>query len=179
MNTYKTPFISILFLIFFFTNLSAQDKRGYIVNIGESSPSVIINGENLLEKYKGKVIMLQFTASWCSVCIKEMPHIETEIWKKHKDNENFILIGLAKDTQKNPQKEKEIKSMIKKTGVTYPIITDFNSKIFNSFADEKAGVTRNIIIDQNGKIQFLTRLFDLNEFNQMKSKIEELLKKKD
>ena len=35
--------------------------------------------------------MLQFTASWCSVCIKEMPHIEDEIWQKHKDDENFIL----------------------------------------------------------------------------------------
>ena len=28
--------------------------------------------------------MLQFTASWCSVCIKEMPHIEKEIWKSTK-----------------------------------------------------------------------------------------------
>ena len=34
-----------------------------------------------LEKQKGKIVMLQFTASWCSVCIKEMPHIENEIWK--------------------------------------------------------------------------------------------------
>ena len=48
--------------------------------------------------------------------------------------------------------------------------------IFNLFAEKKAGVTRNVIIDQNGKIQFLTRLFDIEEFNQMKLKIEELLK---
>ena len=68
--------------------------------------------------------------------------------------------------------------MTNKTGVTYPIIRDINSTDFNLFAEKKAGVTRNIIIDQNGKIQFLTRLFDKEEFNQMKSKIEDLLNNK-
>ena len=59
----------------------AQNQRGYIVSVGEKAPifeksknSII----NELAQYKGKVIMLQFTASWCSVCIKEMPVIEKE-----------------------------------------------------------------------------------------------------
>jgi len=38
--------------------------------------------------------MLQFTASWCSVCRKEMPHIENEIWQKHKSDSNFALYGI-------------------------------------------------------------------------------------
>ena len=88
----------------------------------------------------------------------------------------FVLIGLAKDTEKRPQSNKEIDLMINKTEVTYPIFTDKKSMAFNLFAEKKAGVTRNIIIDQNGKIQFLTRLFETEEFNQMKLKIEDLLK---
>lgn len=172
-------FLLKLFLVMNFYNLFGQNNRGYIVNIGDQSPPLVIEDENLLEKYKGKIIMLQFTASWCSVCINEMPYIEREIWQKHKQNDNFILIGLAKDTEKRPQREEEIKLMIAKTGVTYPIITDYNSQLFNLFAEKKAGVTRNIIIDQDGEIVFLTRLFEYEEFNEMTKKIDELLKNKD
>ena len=50
-----------------------------------------------------------------------------------------------------------------------------NSKIFNLFAENKAGVTRNVIIDKKGNIAFLTRLFERNEFNEMKNKINNLL----
>ena len=87
-------------------------------------------------------------------------------------------MGLAKDTDKQNQRAEEIQLMIDRTKVTYPIITDFNSEIFNLFAEEKAGVTRNVIIDKNGNIAFLTRLFEKDEFNEMKDVIDELLKKK-
>ena len=133
------------------------------------------NLKNFIDDNKGKVIMLQFTASWCSVCIKEMPYIEEEIWQVHKENEDFVLLALAKDTERFPQRDKEITQMIEKTKITYPVISDKNSKIFNLFAEKKAGVTRNIIIDKEGNIAFLTRLFEKNEFNEMKKKIKNLL----
>ena len=162
--------------------MAAQDNREYIVEVGQKAPNFKVKiTENEffdLQQNKGKVIMLQFTASWCSVCIKEMPFIEKEIWKKHQNNDDFILIGLAKDTEKQNQRTEEIKLMINRTKVTYPIITDFNSEIFNLFAEKKAGVTRNVIIDKNGNIAFLTRLFEKDEFNEMKDVIDELLKKK-
>ena len=107
-----------------------------------------------------------------------MPFIEKEIWQKHKKNDDFILIALTKDSDTRPQRKKEIKLLIDKTGVTYPIKTDFNSEIFQLFAEKKAGVTRNIIINQKGEIEFLTRLFDHDEFNEMKMVIDRLLKKK-
>lgn len=168
----------ILFFFLFLPlfNLS-QDKRGYIVEVGDKAPTFFIDGKDFIEENKGKVIMLQFTASWCSVCIKEMPYIEEEIWQIHKKNQDFLLLGLAKDTEQYPQRKKEISQMVEKTRVTYPIVSDKNSKIFNLFADNKAGVTRNIIIDKEGKIAFLTRLFEKDEFNEMKKEIKKLLKK--
>jgi thiol-disulfide isomerase/thioredoxin len=171
-----------VFLFFFIGILSVfsqENNRGYIVNVGEKAPIIeILKESHFFVKKENPVIMLKFTASWCSVCMKEMPVIEKEIWEKHKDNPNFILIALAKDTEKRPQREKEIKLMREKTGATFPIITDYNSKIFELFAEEKAGVTRSIIIDQNGEIAFLTRLFDHDEFNGMKTVIDKLLNKK-
>ena len=170
----------MLFIFLFICSLSlfSQENRGYIINVGDKAPSFQLNDNiSFIEKNKGKVIMLQFTASWCSVCIKEMPFIEKEIWQKHKQNDDFVLIALTKDSDLRPQREKEIKLMREKTGATFPIITDYNSEIFELFAEEKAGVTRSILIDQNGEIAFLTRLFDHDEFNNMKTMIRKLLKK--
>ena len=164
-----------IFLFLLTLIVLSQDNRGYIVNIGDKSPEFSLNGKNFLEQNKGKVIMLQFTASWCSVCIREMPYIENEIWLEHKENEDFVLIALAKDTEQYPQEKKEISQMIEKTAITYPVYRDENSKIFNLFAENKAGVTRNVIIDKKGNIAFLTRLFERNEFNEMKNKINNLL----
>ena len=159
--------------------LLSQDNRGYIVSVNEQSPnfSVTLNEHEVfdLKKNIGKVIMIQFTASWCSVCLKEMPFIEEEIWKKHQTNNDFVLMGLAKDTDKRPQTKEQIEFMLDRTDVSYPIIRDTNSQIFQLFAEKNAGVTRNIIIDKNGKIAFLTRLFERNEFNEMKEVINDLL----
>lgn len=103
---------------------SCQGKKvineGYIVKVGDKAPYFTIKeagGKTYkLSDLKGKVVMLQFTASWCSVCRTEMPFIEKE-----------------------------------------------------------AGVTRNVIIDRNGKIIFLTRLYKREEFDQMKKVIFEQL----
>ncbi len=98
-----------------------------------------------------------------------MPHLERRVWQKFK-NKDFILIGVdIKDSLDR------VISFIEKTGVTYPIALDPNAKIFNEFTLKGAGVTRNIVIDKQGKIVFLTRLFEEKEFKSMIDKIDKLL----
>ena len=74
---------------------------GYIVKIGQQLPDfemTLADGKTVkTSDLKGKVVMLQFTASWCSVCRKEMPHIEKDIWQKHKNNKDFALYGIDLD----------------------------------------------------------------------------------
>ncbi len=151
------------------------ENRGYVVNVGDIAPNFTIQyldgTTKQLSDLKGKVIMLQFTASWCGVCRKEMPHIEADIWQKHKNNPNFVLIGV--DLKEKPD---VVKKFIEKVGITYPLTLDPAGEIFGKYAEKNAGVTRNIIIDKTGKITFLTRLFDENEFSAMKAHINSLLK---
>lgn len=87
------------------------EDYGYIVKIGQQVPDVTLkltDGKTITTSdLKGKVVMLQFTASWCSVCRKEMPHIESQIWQKHKDNKDFALIGVDMDEPLNKVKKFE------------------------------------------------------------------------
>ena len=75
-----------------------QDDRGYIVKVGEKAPNIELlfpdGTKKQLKDLKGKVIMIQFTASWCGVCRKEMPFIEKDIWLKYKNNPEFALFGI-------------------------------------------------------------------------------------
>lgn len=148
---------------------------GYVVKIGDQMPdfsTTLTNGKTVsTADFKGKVVMLQFTASWCSVCRKEMPFIEKDIWQKQKNNKNFVLIGV--DLDEPLEKVKKFQEDIK---VTYPLALDPGGKIFGLVAEKKAGVTRNVILDKTGKIVYLTRLYKEEEFAEMVKVIEMLLK---
>lgn len=169
---------TILFILFLTLGVIAQaqnDTRGYVVKIGDRAPDITItyaNGKTeKLSDLRGKVVMLQFTASWCGVCRKEMPFIEKDIWLKYKSNPNFALIGidLKESREKTVQFAKDMK-------ITYPLTLDLQGKSFYSFAEKNAGVTRNIIIDKEGEIVFLTRLYEPEEFKEMVKFIDKLLK---
>ena len=150
------------------------DERDYIVKVGDMAPDFemsLPNGEKIiLSSLRGKVIMLQFTASWCGVCRKEMPHIEKDIWNKHMSNPNFALYGIDRE-----EPVEKIEELITKTGVTYPIGLDPDAGIFTLFAKKEAGITRNVIIDKQGRILMLTRLYEEDEFKEMVKLIDKLL----
>ncbi|WP_352422338.1 TlpA disulfide reductase family protein [Proteiniphilum sp.] len=151
-----------------------EGDRQYLVKVGDQAPDFTMQlpdgSEVTLSSLRGKVVMLQFTASWCGVCRKEMPHIESRIWQRHKDNPEFALYGVDRD-----EPVEKIQELIEATGVTYPIGLDPDADIFGLYAEKKAGITRNIIIDREGKIVMLTRLFEEEEFEQMVETIDSLL----
>lgn len=152
------------------------DSTGYIVRVGEMAPDftiTLIDGKQVtLSSLRGKVVMLQFTASWCGVCRKEMPFIEKDIWLKHKDNADFALIGIDRDEPLD-----KVLAFAKSTGVTYPLGLDPGADIFAKYALREAGITRNVLIDREGKIVKLTRLYNEEEFASLVQMINEMLDK--
>jgi peroxiredoxin len=167
--------IIIILLVSLITShhLFSQDNKasdeGYIVKTGQMAPDFTINeagGRSYkLSDLRGKVVMLQFTASWCSVCRTEMPFIERDIWQAKK-SAGLIVIGIDRDEPVD-----KVISFQKDIKITYPLALDPGADIFGLFAKKEAGVTRNVIIDRKGKIIFLTRLYKEEEFNKMKAAI--------
>ena len=156
-----------------FTSVRADSdttaNRGYIVNTGEPAPDITLEytdgTKTNLSDLKGRVVLLQFTASWCSVCREEMPHLEKDIWKKYRDK-GLVFAGID---LKEPA-EKVVK-FAKSMKITYPLTLDTSGSKFYSFAAPGAGVTRNILIGRDGKIVYLTRLYNKEEFEGLKEEI--------
>ncbi len=172
----RLSFITFFLTISTLFSQQQADSVGFYVRIGDPSPEFTLtfaNGDSTsFSELKGKVIMLQFTASWCSVCRREMPHIEQKIVKELK-SDDLLVIGIDRDEPA----DKVIK-FAEDMKITYPLALDPGAEIFGLFADKNSGVTRNVIIDKKGKIAHLTRLFNMEEFNIMVEKIKLLLKDK-
>lgn len=152
------------------------DSRGYKVKVGDNCPAftmTLADGSKMnTTDFIGKVVMLQFTASWCMVCKNEMPYIESDIQQKYIGRKDFILIGIDRDEPID-----KVNAFALQMKITYPLALDPGATIFQLFAAKEAGVTRNVILDRTGKIIFLTRLYDEEEFKDMKQVIEDALSK--
>ena len=151
------------------------DSNGYVVFDGDKAPDFTVtltDGRQLkLSDLRGKLVMIQFTASWCGVCRKEMPFIERDIWQRHKDNPNFVLIGIDRD-----EPLEKVVNFAKQTGVTYPLGLDPGANIYAKYALRKSGITRNILIDKDGTIIKRTRLYKEDEFSSLVETIDKYLK---
>ena len=151
-------------------------EHEYLVKVGDMAPDFTLKytdgSEFTLSALRGKVVMLQFTASWCGICRGEMPHIESRIWQPHKDNADFVLVGVDRE-----EPREIVEEYTAKIGTTYPMLLDEKGDVFASYALRKSGITRNVLIDRDGRIVKLTRRFVEPEFNDLVATIDSLLSK--
>lgn len=151
-------------------------EHDYLVKVGDVAPDFALpmtDGSTFkLSDHRGKVVMLQFTASWCGVCRKEMPHIESQIWQRHKKNADFVLVGVDREETKEV-----VDAYTQKVGTTYPMALDTAANVFASYALRQSGITRNVLINRDGTIVKLTRLYNEDEFSSLVQSIDSLLAK--
>ena len=151
-------------------------EHEYLVQVGDVAPDVTLAStdgtEFTLSAHRGKVVRVQFTASWCGICRGEMPHIESRIWQPHKDDADFVLVGVDRE-----EPREVVEEYTAKLGTTYPMLLDEKGDVFASYAVRKSGITRNVLIDRDGRIVKLTRRFVEPEFESLVATIDSLLAK--
>ena len=149
-------------------------ENEYIVKIGDVAPDFTLQMTDgttfTLSEQRGKVVMLQFTAGWCGICREEMPHIERDIWMPNKENKDFVLVGIDRE-----ETLEDILPFVESVGTTYPIAMDTNADVFAKYALRNSGITRNVLIDRDGKIVMLTRKFKSDEFTALVETINKML----
>src|SRR6266851_1431707 len=95
-----------------------------------------------LKELRGKVVVLNFWATWCPPCRKEMPDLET-LYHQSKDQGLVILAISDEDADK-------VKPFIAQQKVTYPILLDPGRKVHELFQIE--GIPKTFVYDRNGKL---------------------------
>ncbi len=107
----------------------------------------IDGNEVKLADYKGKVVMINFWATWCPPCRRELPDI-VRIREELKDK-GFEVIGVISE-QPNSNILNTVNKMKESYGINYPLAW-FNNKVINDYGPIN-GIPRTFILDKKGQI---------------------------
>ena len=126
-----------------------RSMQGGIV-VGDAVPDfemTTFDGQTLHSSdYAGKVLVINFWASWCKPCEQEAHELE-EAYQKYKVDDEVVFVGLAYvDTEPNSL------AYLQKFGITYPNGPDLGTKVSQMF--RVGGVPETFIIDRQGKLAY-------------------------
>ena len=134
----------------FFQGLWGDPRSIPTVLIGTPAPTFagpdVESGKQIsLDQYKGKVVLLNFWASWCYECKVEHDHI-LQLHDRFKDNPQFVMLGINyQDELPNAQE------YLKKYGSSFQHVRDIKGTLAIDYG--VYGVPETFVIDQNGLIQ--------------------------
>jgi peroxiredoxin len=104
-----------------------------------------LNGKKLgLRQFKGKIILLNFWATWCGPCKEEMPNLEA-LHQRFKER-NFVLLTISVDYEDL----KPVKEFIDKHHYTFPVLLDPKCETVDLF--EVKGIPTTLLIDKKGRM---------------------------
>jgi peroxiredoxin len=169
-------FLASLLLGVFAASLFAADQSEFestLTKVGQQVPEfdwATLDGQKFDTKMlHGKVVLVNFFATWCGPCMEEMPHLQKDIFQKFKDK-NFVMVSIGRE-----HNDAELKEFQKKREFTIPIAADPQRKIYGRFATQY--IPRNYVIAADGKIAFQSVGYTQEEFKKMIEVIDKELKK--
>jgi cytochrome c biogenesis protein CcmG/thiol:disulfide interchange protein DsbE len=124
-------------------------------------------GQFTLAAFKGKVVMINFWASWCKPCEQEAADLRSA-WQYYKDKGQVVFIGMDYvDT------EPEARAYLEKFDITYPNGPDLGTNVSQLFRIK--GVPETYFIDQTGVLRY-AQVGPFSSVDEIKAIIDPLLK---
>ncbi len=132
-----------------------------VSHVGDLAPDFTVttlNGDVVkLSELKGKTVFVNFFAIACPMCIKEFPVLQKSVWRKYKDNKDFVLISVGRGHTTD-----ELKKFVTDRELEFPMAADTDKSVYNLYANKY--IPRNVIINKEGKIICHKTGFSKSEF---------------
>ena len=97
-----------------------------------------------LSQYRGKIVLVNFWATWCKPCTTEMPAMQ-KIYDKLRDK-GFVVLAVNE-----LEDDAKVREHIKQYGHTFPVLMDRDNTVANQFG--VFGLPVSVFIDQEGRVQ--------------------------
>lgn len=162
------PMFMILFLTLFVREASCLEIAPRVGKIAPPFELSDMSGKKVsYADYKGKVILINFWATFCGPCKKEMPSLNTLFLELQK--EGFVILAVSIDSKKKP-----VKKFLKKKKVDFPVLLDPEQEVY---FDEYGvlGLPTSFLIDREGIVIEIIRGERAWTSPEMKEKIKKLL----
>jgi len=132
---------------FTFRTEPPSDAAPYVGSKAPNFTLTTLEGkETSLYQYRGKKVILNFWASWCSPCKVEFPHLQS-IWEKYKNSSDVVVLTVAG----GESDENEIRSYIANNNYTLTVCLDSSESTFNRY--DITSVPKTFFLDKNGVIR--------------------------
>jgi peroxiredoxin len=109
-----------------------------------------------LKSLQGKVVLVNFFATWCPPCLEEMPHLEKEVWRQFQ-GDKFMLLSVGRE-----HTNEELQPFRKEQQLTFPMAGDPSGKVFSRYAEEF--IPRNFLVGADGRIAYESAGFSSKDF---------------
>jgi peroxiredoxin len=143
-----------------------------LVKVGEKAPDFSVemfSGEKIsLADLRGKVVLLNFWATWCPPCRMELARVKSEIIDRFADKE-FVFLPISRG-----ETRETVAAFRDKEGYTFNMGLDPTEEIYKLFASNY--IPRNFLIDKEGKVVLASIGYEYDGFDNLIKTIEQTLK---
>lgn len=135
------------------------------------SLSALDGSRHSLSEFKGKVVLLNFWATWCGPCQVEMPHLEA--MHKELGPKGLVVLGISTDDAKL---DATVKPNVKRLGLSYLILRDPQTTVVSQFNPAKT-LPFNVLVDKAGQVAKVHAGYNPGDEVTLKAELVELLAK--
>ena len=163
----------ILFVFFLSWMGHLSFSQNDVLKMGQKIPAFSVSSINNTvldsKSLAGKVVVINFFATWCGPCRAELPLLESKVWKKYQHDDRFALLVIGRD-----HTVEELIAFQKATHFSFPMYADKGKLVYNLFADKY--IPRTYIIDTKGQVVYMSQGYSEQDFEEMQKILSELLK---